>query len=270
MLFLEDYDSGIKKGVIMGNDSSYKPKTSLSIDYRIITIILLLTIFTMLALWKPWQATKSDVNRIITVTGESTLKAEPDEYVFYPSYEFKSSDKEVALTKQSEKNQQLIEGLKKLDVPESNIKNSSNGYGYDYDWINTDETTYTLSLIVTVQNKDTAQKVQDYLITTQPQGQITPRSNFSENKRKSLESQARDMATKDAHTKAEQSAKNSGTNLGKVQSIKEGNGFGEVMPIASYDTRTAGENELSAKNLFSVNPGQNDLNYSVTVTYYLK
>lgn len=254
----------------MDNSTPARSRTSINIDYRVIVVLLVCIMLAMLAFWRPWTATNVDNDRIITVTGESTLKAEPDEYVFYPSYEFKSSDKEVALTKQSEKNQQLIEGLKKLDVPESNIKNSSNGYGYDYDWINTDETTYTLSLIVTVQNKDTAQKVQDYLITTQPQGQITPRSNFSENKRKSLESQARDMATKDAHTKAEQSAKNSGTNLGKVQSIKEGNGFGEVMPIASYDTRTAGENELSAKNLFSVNPGQNDLNYSVTVTYYLK
>lgn len=252
----------------MDNNSSNKMKISIGIDFRIITLILLIIIVTILAVWRPWSASITDDSRTITVTGDVTLKAEPDEYVFYPSYEFVSPDKATALTKQSEKNRQIIDGLKDQGVDESNIKNSSSSYGYT--WEDNDGTTYTLGLVVTVSDKETAQKVQDFLITTQPQGQISPQASFSETKRKSLESQARDKATEDARNKAEQSAKNTGASLGRVKSIQDGDSSGNFIPMPLYDSRSTGASEQSTSQSITVNPGQNDLVYSVTVTYYLK
>ena len=61
-------------------------KVSLSLDLRLICIALLLVIVAMLAIWRPWSSGPTDASRTITVTGDSTLKAAPDEYVFSPQY----------------------------------------------------------------------------------------------------------------------------------------------------------------------------------------
>ncbi len=54
------------------------------------------------------------------------------------------------------------------------------------------------------------------MVTTAPTGQVSPRPNFSDAKRKELESKARDEATKDARAKADQSARNLGFKVGKI------------------------------------------------------
>lgn len=254
------------------DNSSQKPnKLNFSLDYRIIIVLLLVIIAGMLAIWKPWSVnSKTSTDRTITVTGEATVKAEPDEYLFYPSYEFKSTSKEAALSEQTTKNQEIIDGLKSIGLDESDIKNRSSGYG-TY-WNNSgDTTTYTLQLTITVSNKELAQKVQDYLISTNPQGQITPQANFSESKRKDIEAQARDLATKDAKSKADKSADNTGAKLGKVKSIQDGSGFGGVNPlIYEGGAEDSSLDSTTSKNSLSINPGENDLSYNITVIYYLK
>jgi uncharacterized protein YggE len=109
-----------------------------------------------------------------------------------------------------------------------------------------------------------AQKVQDYLLTTSPSGTISPYSAFSTEKRKELESQARDEATIDAREKAEQSAENLGFKLGKVKSIEDQSGFGGVIPLDTPATM-----EDSARSSLSVQPGENEITYTVRVVYYL-
>jgi uncharacterized protein YggE len=254
----------------MDNNPQRSNKLNFSLDYRIIIFLLLAVIAGMLVVWKPWSGDEPSTDRTITVTGEATIKAEPDEYLFYPSYEFKSTSKETALSEQTAKNQEIIKGLKSIGVNESDIKNHSSGYGAY--WNNDDNTTtYTLQLTVTVSNKELAQKVQDYLISTNPQGQITPQANFSESKRKDIEAQARDLATKDAQSKADKSANNTGAKLGKVKSIQDGSGFGDVNPLIYEGDVTSGSlDSTTSKNSLSVNPGQNDLSYNITVIYYLK
>jgi len=248
-----------------------KTKVSLSFDLRMVVGILLVIIVAMVVMWKPWNATHPN-DRTVSVTGETTVKAEPDEYLFYPTYRFTGAVKDTTLDQLSKKNEAIVAELKKLGVPDSKIKTDSSGYG-DYYSISRDPgseaTTYTLRLSVTVGTKDLAQKVQDYLITTSPTGSVSPQATFSDAKRKELENKARDEATKDARAKADQSAKNIGFKVGKVQKVSDGSGFGGVSP--AYDG--AGDLSLtedSSKRQLSIQPGENDLRYSVTVVYYVK
>ena len=247
-----------------------KPKTTLnfSLDYRFVIGVLLAIIVAMLLLWQPWSP-RIDANaRTVEVTGTAKLTAAPDEFLFYPNYEFKSSDKNAAIADLSKKSDEIVKKLKELGVPDNKIKTNANGNTYPYHMQDdSDLPIYMLTLTITVNNKDVAQKVQDYLVTTAPTGAVTPQPQFSDAKRKELENQARDQATKEARSKAEQSAKNLGFRLGAVKSVNDGAGFGGAVPLIGRDSTAMNAAEPSK---LTIQPGENDLNYSVTVSYYLR
>jgi uncharacterized protein YggE len=253
---------------------SNKLNLHFSVEWRWIALGLLLVIVAMLAMWRPWSSQPDSSARTISVTGESTITASPDEFVFSPAYEFKNTDKKAALAALNDKQDEIVSALKKLGVADSKIKTDSNGFDYYFD-DNDNTYHYTLSLTVTVNDKTLAQKVQDYLLGTAPSGEVSPSANFSETTRKKVESQARDGATKDARSKADQSAQNLGFSVGKVKSVNDsgfgsggiGCGGGMMCPLAV--SGQASDSGVQTKSL-AVQPGQNDLSYSVTVVYYLK
>lgn len=259
-----------------------KHKLNMSLDLRVVVILLLVVIAGMLFVWKPWSeaATSAADSRTIKVTGEASLKAEPDEYVFSPMYTVQNStsDQAAALEELSKKSQTIVDGLKALGIKDSQIKTNADGYNRgELLPINPTDpaapkptATYSLRLTITVTEREQAQKVQNYLNTTTPTGPVTPYANFSATKRKQLEDQARDAATKDARRKADQSANNLGFELGKVKSVSDGSGFGAI-PFAergiASDTAVT---TVPAPAELSVQPGENELSYSVSVEYFVK
>lgn len=250
------------------NTSSSNRKLNLAVDLRLVIAALLVVIVAMLIIWKPWS-TSGTGGRTVEVTGDATITAKPDEYVFYPSYQFKDADKAAALESLTKKSDEIVAKLKSLGVDDSKIKTDSSGYDMPmyYDTESKDAT-YTLQLTVTVKDLELAQKVQDYLVTTSPTGSVSPQANFSDAKRKSLESDARDKATKDARSKADQMAENLGFSLGKVKAIQDDTGFGDVFPLGRGSMAMSAEDTASSS--LQVQPGENDLSYSVTVTYFIK
>lgn len=175
-----------------------KTTMKFNVDFRIICIGLLIVIAVMVWLWKPWAGSEGANARTIEVTGQASLTAKPDEFVFYPTYEVKNAEKQVALDQLTEKSKQLVTKLKELGIASSKIKTTTSGYDYPVYFDKESEPTYTLQLTVTVDNLGLAQRVQDYLVTTTPTGAVSPQASFSEQKRKTLEDQARTKATKDA------------------------------------------------------------------------
>lgn len=245
-----------------------KNRFSLSLDYKIITIVLLAVIGLMLVLWKLWEEVPGANDRTVQVTGQAKITAQPDEFVFYPAYEFSAADKDAALTEMGRKSDEVVSRLKSIGVADNKIKTNSDGY--DRKYFAPDQTggnIYTLRLTVTVGDRDLAQKVQDYLVTTQPIGAVSPQATFSESKRKELEAKARDKATLDARAKAEQSAKNLGYRIGKVKAVSDGDGFSHIMPL---DSRGVEMDASAPTAKLDLQPGENELSYSVTVTYYIK
>lgn len=248
-----------------------KVRLNIPLDFRWLSVALLVVIVAMLLVWKPWSSVNTN-DRTVSVTGEATLKAEPDQFVFYPGYEFKNADKTAALAEMTAKSDAVVAGLKQVGVADKDIKTNSNGYdsrGYYPEKIE-DGSTYHLSLTVTVTTREMSQKVQDYLLTTKPSGQVSPQGSFSDSKRKELEDKARDEANKDARSKAEKSAKSLGYRLGKVKSVEDGAGFGGPTPVM-LEGRGGGISADEAKNtMLSVQPGENDFQYSVTVVYFVR
>lgn len=238
----------------------------LKIDFRIVSAVLLAVIIAMMFLWNPWSDSKEE--RTIQVSGDYTSKAEPDKFTFYPNYEFTSASKDDAISKLTAKNKIIIDTLKSIGVKDSQIKSNvdSNDYAIYYKE-SSNTPTYNLRITVDLDDKAIAQKVQDYLITTTPSGAITPYLSFSTNKQKNLESQARDEATKDARKKADQSAKNLGFRLGKVKSVVDGTGFNPIPVLYGKSDSTSVSNNASA--ILSLQPGENEINYTVTVVYYI-
>lgn len=226
------------------------------------TVLLALVVVAMLLAWKPWQACKQ--NCTVQVTGEATLKAEPDEYVFVPNYQFRKSEDAKALETATKKSEEVTAALKGLGVADNNIKSNLNGYD-EYLREGVQSTVYTVVLTVTVNDKALAQKVQDYIVTTSPTGSVSPQASFSDAKRKELERQARDEATKDAAAKAEQNARNLGFKVGSVKEISDGSGFG-ITPFEGKYAQMAVDDSGQGLGL---QPGENELRYTVNVTFFV-
>lgn len=261
-------------------DSAPQSKKTLTLtyDYRWVIGALVAIIIVMFALWRPWEFQPDANTRTVKVTGEAKVTAVPDEFVFYPRYEFKNTDKDAALKALTAKSDEIVKKLKELGVPDNKIKTNSDGSSFPtyYNDENsssldpssrpTGTSTYSLTLTITVGDKTLAQKVQDYLVTTTPTGAVSPQPTFSDAKRKELESKARDEATKEARAKAEQSAKNLGFRIVAIKSVDDGNGFDDFYPMLESGIGT----DIAQPSKLSVQPGENDLTYSVTVVYYLR
>jgi uncharacterized protein len=253
------------------SNNSSKSKITLSLDLRWVVALLLAVIVFMLAAWRPWASAAGRDEQTISVTGQAKVSAKPDEFAFHPTYQFKNSNRDAALAELTKKSNDLTAGLKKLGVADNHIKTNTSGHddgpiyperGQDKDTV----PTYTLQITITVPDATLAQKVQDFLLTTSPTGAVSPQPTFSEKLRQELEASARDQATIDARTKAEQSAKNLRFKLGKVKSVNDGAGFGP-MP---YEGRATMAQDLAKSESMTIQPGENDLHYTVTVTYFIR
>ena len=73
-----------------------------------LVVLLIIALGVGTALWKPWQSNIPANSRTVEVTGTATVKAEPDQFVFYPSYQFTGSDKEVLITQLTKKSDEIV------------------------------------------------------------------------------------------------------------------------------------------------------------------
>ncbi len=236
---------------------------------KILQFSLLLAIFGLLLWSTPWDNnSSSSTKRTIKVTGSSTIKATPDEFSFFPYFQETGLDKEAIKTSLTEKANSTVEKLKELGVEENNITLDASSYDRWY-YRENEKGTLNIRLEIVVDNKDTLQKVQDYLLTLDIKGQISPQATFSKAKQKELDAQAVEEASNDAIAKAETQAKLFNAKLGDAITIKQGSdsifyGYGGVDSVS-----LSVEKNASAASL-PVLPGQNEYTQSMSVTYELK
>ncbi len=248
------------------------PKWKLPNVWKLSSLFLVIIVAVSIWLWRPWQASVKAADRTITVTGTATIKAEPDEYVFSPTYQIAGTDKTASLKKLTDHATTITAKLKALGVPDSGIKNNSSNYSDLYQPAGPDSNAYSLSFTISLNDKKLAQKVQDYLLTTNPTGSLTPTVTFSSAKQKTLENQARDQAEKDARTKADQSAKNLGFKVNTIKSVQDGSlspGVCKYNLCPALDGGAAIQQDTSRNSSLGLQPGENELSYSVQVIYYI-
>lgn len=237
----------------------------ISVDLRIVCAVLLAVIVALLVWTKPWSASSSSA-RTITINGEASVEAEPDEFQFSPTYQKKGTDRAAIQQELIAQVNAVIAKLKELGVEESDITLASSTY--DNYWNDGSSEVTSNTLTINVDNKELSQKVQDYLITTSPEGQITPYSVFSNKKQKEVEKMARSEAIADAKEQAQKTADELGLKLGKVVSITDQQG-GLIMPMMSGRAEASVAVDAVSSSL-PVLPGKQDINYTVQVVYEIK
>jgi uncharacterized protein YggE len=221
----------------------------------------------MVAIWRPWEG--SDTRRKIEVTGEARIEAVPDEYIFSPYIQKKGGDAQKLRDGLAKTGESLVADLKKLGVEESKIKLSGDSYDYYY-YIDKDGSqTAQLRLSITVGAKDLAQKVQDYLLEQDIQGQLTPQAQFSQDRQDELKRQAREQAVADAKEEAQRSADEVDAQLGKVIEIKDADSmtypwYGRGVEL---DSGTASAPD---KPSLPVTPGEEMFTFRVLVSFELR
>lgn len=261
--------------------SNTKYKKNLNIDFRILCVFLLFIILVIIFFWRPWLKNFNANSRTVQVTGQATVKSTPDEFVFYPSYTSKSTDNQTAITELSKKSDELISKLKTFGISADNIKTNASSANGKYMVTNMypmpePKASSTLQLTIIATSKEQAQKVQDYLLTTDASGVASPSAVFSEAKLKDMQTKATDEATKDARKKAEQLAANLGFKLGAVKTIED-QAIGGIMPLQAKSSQAVEESGASSVSLDTIGnsglvimPGQDELNYNINVTYFIK
>jgi len=247
----------------MNTPSPHKSSLSINLDLRIVCLILLAIIVGMLALWRPWEQT-SAANRKVTLSGESSIVAVPDQFTFSPYYEKTGDTAKADLDALGNK---LLEELKKLGVNEEDITLGGSNYDRYYSVApveGSSEETVSLQVQVVVSSKQLAQKVQDYLATTDAKGQLTGQPSFSKQKTKQLQTEARQKAIEDAQAKAKQTASELDVTVGKVITVKD-----QSNQIAfPYPAYGIAESADEGKSL-PVTPGKQEVSYQIEVTFEL-
>lgn len=157
----------------------------------------------------------------------------------------------------------IIQDLKRLGVPEKNIKttNYSINPNYDYSRGGQNITGYTVTqtLAVDITPIDIANKAID--TATADGANLVGGINFTFNDKtkKDMEDKARTEAVKMAKEKADSLAKASGIRLGKIVDVQESNGF-EPRPIMMQS--------LEAKSADTqLQPGENSITINITLSY---
>ena len=235
-------------------------KIVLTLSWKMLSMVLILALAGLCLYTKPWEQTKNS-SRTIDIKGEASIKRAPDSFVFNPSYEA-TSQKDI-----NEKARKVVEDIKALGLGDAGIQTSVSNYEkYDYNGTSTGEYTYSLYMTLSVEDKELAQKVQDYLADSGAVGSISPSVGFTRDTKKELKDEATTKAVEDARARAEKTAQNLGVKLGKVVTVKEPEQFDEY-PIAAYDASFAKEGDTSS---LPINAGESEFNYSVTVQFEIR
>jgi uncharacterized protein len=249
---------------------------SSNFNYRLLSGVLAVIILLLLALWQPWQGTDK---QSVTISGQATVRAVPDKFIFSPAYQAEAASSQEAISEVSERGNAVSAGLQELGVEERLIKTSVSAYPKFDDRLlrepapSGDATSYTAqySFTVTVNDKDLAQKVLDYLVGTSPIYGVSPQSTFQDETRKTLENQARQQAITDARLKAEATASGLGSRLGRAISVSEPQ-WGGVIPFAVGE-RTApdvADSSSTASTPPVLLTGEEEVTYTIQVVFRLR
>lgn len=240
---------------------------SKDLAYKLANTLLLVAIFGLLLWSQPWSNSTGETRKI-TVMGEATIEVEPDEYLFTPRFEERGTDKDALKGTVTKQANEVIDKLKELGVEESDMKLDVSSYDRWY-WREGQEGVLSASLQIKTTNKDIVQSVQDYLLSLDIEGNLTPNATFSEAKRKEIDTQVTELAINDAKAKAEQQARLFDAEVGDVIEVKKDSN-GAIPFYSGATTDAALAEEDAARSSLPVLPGENKYSQTITVVYELK
>lgn len=241
---------------------------------RFSALWILVLIFAGIAGWLWYDQGKTT----LSVNGEATVKAAPDEYIFSPSYQVKDANQTTAKSKVTETGNAVIAKLKELGLTDSMlVTNVYVNEDYDYRVMPTTDgkptpdgyvATYTVT--ATVNDLELAKKVQEYLATTDVTGPVTPTSTFSDETQRKLEREARRLALEDAKQQANDTASTLGVSIRGIESIGEPSWGGPVIPLGIAEDRAASTMVAPESARPELLVGEQDVTFQIQVVYRVR
>ncbi len=211
-----------------------------------------------------------DPMRTISVVGSGQVYLVPDVAYIYIGVHSQSENVSTALKDNNEQARQVSDALQELGVDEKDIQTTSfNIYPSQQYEPGTGAVTGTLYMVdntvyVTVRDLDRLGELLDTVVRSGANSinGIT----FDVVDKKSAQSEARDLAMKNAHEQAEELARVSELSLGEIQSISTGY---TSSPMAK-EMYGIGGGGMAPSSYTPVSAGQLVLSADVSVTYQLK
>ena len=206
---------------------------------------------------------------IVTVTASVTEYADPDMAQITLGVEESEDTAEAAQKSASKKQDAVKKAITDLGISEDDISTSSYSMYPQYNYDTSKVTGYTVSVSLVIRNV-TLDEVGDVLSAATSAGasQISDIS-YTSSSYDAVYSEALTKAAADAGTKADTLAKAEGKTLGELVSVQEG--YQDTS--ARYQSTNAYANLESsdgADSAISVDPGQLEVDASVTAVYALK
>jgi uncharacterized protein YggE len=202
--------------------------------------------------------------RQVTVVGAGEVQGAPDTLNVNASIEFVAPDVSGAMNQTSDRQQAVIDalvgaGIDRKDISTSNVSLQPQFAGGD----STTIVGYRAnnSIDIKVRKLDTASQTLASIINTGGDATRINSVNYSLDDDSQLVKDARARAFNDAKDRAQQYAQLSGLHLGKVVSITESGGSTPPTPLPNFKGA-----EMAA---VPVEPGQQTVNFSVTVVFEL-
>lgn len=216
-----------------------------------------------------------DQARSITVTGKATAKVATDESTITGSWQQTADTAAKAREEVERLASDGIVAVKKLGIEENKIKTIRADVYPQYDYSRDESPKITgyvaqSTVEVTLNNVDQAQQVINTLTEQKATSTTGPQFGVSGEARDALQKELKVAAIADAKAQAEVMAKQAGGRLGKVLSVGGGNfasSSREVPMLAAADLAATGEKAEPADD---IQPGEDELVVTVSVSYQLK
>lgn len=205
----------------------------------------------------------------VSVSGQSTIKAQPDLVSVYFNAETKGNTTQKAKEKNDEITNELINKIIELGFERSDIQTQNFNIYPEYDWEDDKrvEKGYkaTHSIKIEFSTKNT-EKISDVVDTGVNSGALLDHINFelSEEKQKEYKAEAMKKASQDVRIKAESVADGLGQKLGDLVSVSV-NDF-NYQPWRAYDSVASEETEVK-QEVSDIQPSEKEISASVTAKF---
>lgn len=208
-----------------------------------------------------------DVTHQITISGEGKITAIPDIATFSIGVVTEKKDVATAQSENTEKMNNIITELKKLDIDEKDIKTTVYNIYPRYDWNQGRQTLrgYEVNQSVQVKIRD-LDKVGEIMGQAGDLGANNISGlNFTIDEPETLRQEAREQALKKAKEKAEKLAKVAGVKLGKLVTFQESSPVSYPRYDYAMEAQAIGKGGVAEAP--EIQAGSLDITVTVSVSY---
>jgi len=210
----------------------------------------------------PVSSVVSQKQDFFTVTGEGKVTVVPDTAIVDLGITINQPSVKVAQSEANSVINSISQAIKNLGVAAKDIKTSNYSVYPLYDQNRITSYQVNTNLTITVREIDKANQVIDAATAKGANSVGGIQLTVDEDKKKQLLQNARELAVKEAKSKAESLARAAGLTLGKIVNVQES--FGSV-PVPMYAKSAIGLG--GGREDTQIQPGSTDISTSVTLFY---